>query len=73
VDNKFKINELNSAEIVYLIDKLKGNVTTGSFTAHNTMNLKKGYTKVSKNGFKATQNGIDKLKEMNNDLNKDQK
>lgn len=69
VDNRNKINELNSAEIVHLIDKLKGNVTAGSFTAHNAMNIKKGYIKPSKNGFKVTQDGIDRLQEIGKPLN----
>lgn len=58
------IEELNYKEIVALIDRLKGNVTTGTFTALNEGNIKNGYLKVSPGGFKVTQVGIDKLKEL---------
>lgn len=56
--------ELNYKEIVYLIDRLKGNVTTGTFTALNEGNIKKGYLKQTNQGFKVTQVGIDKLSEL---------
>ncbi len=58
------VPELNYKEVVYIIDRLKGNITTGTLTALNEGNIKKGYLKQTSQGFKVTQVGIDKIKEL---------
>lgn len=68
IDNKFKKDELNMKEICFLIDRLKGNVTSGTFTALNDTNVKKGYLKPTKFGFKPTQPGIDRLAEIKTEM-----
>lgn len=64
VDQKYKIVELSTREIVYLVDHLKGNITTGTFTALNETNIKKGYLKIAGDNFKVTQVGINKIVEI---------
>jgi len=65
VDKKYNIGELNTREIIYLVDRLKGNISTGTFTALNETNIKKGYLKLSGDNFKVTQIGLNKLDEIN--------
>jgi hypothetical protein len=64
VADKKGVEELSTAEIVFWIDRLKGNVTSKSFTALNGSNIKNGHLKVTSGGFKVAQIGIDFLKKM---------
>lgn len=68
-DNK-GIESLTPGEVEFLSDKLKGKIAATGFTAHNTRNIKKGYS-IKASGpdgkYKIQQSGIEHIKSISNE------